>query len=159
MDRKEDERKLQEVAVGLMNQVIKNDEIDYEKVRELHRQITQKTLDDLDKLANSWWIWGNTKFTIQMSRAIIVDHAKTREGVIFLLDYCEDLRKAVTSLFSIVHKLGGTTETEMKTVKDRLDVILENPAVKELGKILTDADELMAKKDKNRRQILRDSVV
>ncbi len=47
----------------------------------------------------------------------------------------------------------------MATVKSRLDAIFENPAVQELGKILTDTEEIMAKKDKNRRQILRDSIV
>jgi hypothetical protein len=158
LDRKENDR-AEEEARNAMNVVMKNGEIDYDKVREIHRQITQKTLDELDELINSWWVWGNTKLALKISRAIVADHATTTDGVIFLLDYCELLRKAVISLNDRVHKLGGTTETEMKDIKTRLDAILENPAVKEIGKILTETEELMAKKDKNRRQILRDSIV
>ena len=160
MDRKEDERKSQEEVADLKKQVMKNDsEVDYDKLREAHRQITQKTLDSFDNLIKSWWIWGDTKFTLQMSRAIVADHAKTRDGVIYLLEYCDDLRKAVLLLYDAVNKLGGATQKEVATVKSRLNAILENPAVKELGKVLTDTEELMAKKDKNRRQILRDSIV
>ncbi len=98
MDRKEDERKSQEEVADLKKQVIKNGVVDYDRLREVHQQITQKTLDSLDKLIKSWWIWGDTKFTLQMSRAIVADHAKTREDVIFLLGYCEELKNAVLSL-------------------------------------------------------------
>jgi hypothetical protein len=97
---------------------------------------TKNTLDHLDKLIQSSSARSNKRAYLELFRALIEESAKSSESLIYLFEYVIDLRASIFLLSTEVEKSKGKTVKDVKKLKSKLDSLLNNPAMTEIGKVL-----------------------
>lgn len=160
MDREEERKQLKEEVEELEKQAKsgKPVAVDYERMREIMRQVTKQTLEPLDKEINSSWTRGDKKAYLITFRSLITENTQSSISIIYLFEFIEELRNAILELSREIEGFRGKTK-EIENIKARMETILDSPAVQEVNKAIENMKSVAEKKDKNRQQILRDTVV
>ena len=134
-----------------------HEEID--KARKHNTQITQSILESLNKGIDSRWTLRKEKEYLKLLRWIVVSQNQTGEFLLYLAEANHHLKEALFDILTDLEFTRGLNQKDMETIKSKMDGIFENPAVKTLTNILQDSEEALKKLDKNRKQVLGDSVV
>jgi hypothetical protein len=110
--------------------------MDHEELLQKMQMSTKNTLDHLDKLIQSSSARSNKRAYLELFRALIEESAKSSESLIYLFEYVIDLRASIFLLSTEVEKSKGKTVKDVKKLKSKLDSLLNNPAMTEIGKVL-----------------------
>ena len=131
----------------------------FDETRKNNEQIAQSIFQSLDKSINSRWSLKKDKNYLKWLRYIIAEQKKMADVLTSLSEFAYDLQNTLFYVLVEIELTKGLTTKDIGTMKSRMDKILENPAVKQLAKILKDNEEALKKLDENRQQILRDTIV
>jgi hypothetical protein len=111
-------------------------DINYQSLREELQNSTNTTLKNLDKFIEASSKKSNKRLYLELFRALVLDSAQTSESIFFLFEYIVDLRASMLLLSLEMEKANGKNTKEVKHIKDKIDILLNSPAVVEIGKIL-----------------------
>jgi hypothetical protein len=135
----------------------------YDKGRKHNEEVFQTLLNALNKSINSRWVLPKDKSYLKFFRFIIGEQKRNADVIATmsedLSDWAYNLKQTIFNVVWEIELTKGLTQRDLGTVKQRMEKILESPAVKQLEKILSDNAEALNKRDETRQKILRDSVV
>jgi hypothetical protein len=136
---------------------------EFERARRNNEQFAQSFLGSLDKSIRSWWILPRDKGYLKMFRFLIQEQRRLADSMTSMsetiMEWDYRLRNSLFYITLEIQLTKGLTAKNIGTLKSRMDKILDNPSVKQLEKIMHDNEEALRKLDKNRQQVLRDSLV
>jgi hypothetical protein len=116
--------------------------VDYDELRKALQESTQTTLDHIDKLIQDSSQKSNKRLYLDLFRALIVDSARSSESLFYLFEYVTDLRASMLQLSMDMEKTRGKTTKQVKTIKSKMDQLLNSPAMIEIGKVLQNMQRL-----------------
>lgn len=135
----------------------------YDEVRKYNEEVFQTLLNALDKDINSRWVLPKDKSYLKFFRFIIGEQKKNADVITNMSEdlskWAYNLKQTIFSIILEIELTKGLTQRDLGTVKERMEKILESPAVQQLQKILSDNAEALNKRDETRERILRDTVV
>jgi hypothetical protein len=116
--------------------------VSYDELRKTLKTSTETTLNHIDKLIQGSSQKSNKRLYLDLFRALIVDSARSSESLFYLFEYVTDLRTSMLMLSMEIEKTRGKTTKQVKTIKTKIDQLLNSPAMIEIGKVLQNMQRL-----------------
>jgi hypothetical protein len=154
-EREEINRKLNETMAKIQKFHIAEN-IDFDELRRANIESTKEMCAVFNDAINSKWTSGKTKFYYEMFQMFIEQHGRVTHNFLYLVEWVNNLKEAMTTLWTEVQHIKGI---DIGNVTQRMNKLLDEPAVQIVGKMLEDEQEAIKKIDERRRKLIKDSVV
>jgi hypothetical protein len=132
----------QEIAEQKQEPKVEPFDVNYEELRQALQVSTNKTVEQLDTLINSSSKKSNKRAYFEFFRALVVDSARSSESLLYLFEYVVDLRASILLLSLEVESAKGKTAKEVRTIKSKVNTLLNSPAMVEIGKVLQNINKI-----------------
>ncbi|HEX9262594.1 MAG TPA: hypothetical protein VF893_08725, partial [Candidatus Bathyarchaeia archaeon] len=130
--------------------------IDFDELRRGNMESTKEMYAVFDNAINSKWTPGKTKFYYEMFQIFIEQNGRATHNFLYLVEWVNNLKEAITTLWTEIQQIKGV---DIENVTERMNKLLDEPAVQIVGKILEDEKEAIKKIDERRRKLIKDSIV
>jgi hypothetical protein len=125
---------------------------DFDTLRRDNWESTQETMAVFDKAMKRRWTSGTTKFYYEVFKDFLETQGAITNNLLYLMQWYIDLRDAIVEL---------STEMQSKgmALTEKMNKILENPAVQIITEILENDKKRIEEINKRREKLIKQTVV